>query len=473
MQPFSERRSVSASSKVNSQKVITRRSPIQKSSATHKSSSSPDDVEVLFEKLVQMIPTLPKDRKLGKLEILQAVIDYIQELEARLAAHPEHAENLCGGLTRLRLSLASSQARLVPAHHETAQWQFQSNFHEEKIEIFFFAFFFFINWRGNGRQPVDWTQRVSALKIKQHTTFRGRTRADVFFFSFFRCDIFALSTVPRDLAGRLNWTNHVSLQYFGLSHNTTVPRATLRSLVQNFGHSCNSSVSRGIFWSLVQNFGFSYKISVSRTKFRSLVQFFGPSWNFSVPRGKFRSLVEKSWSYVSVLWFPFQCSFRFMDFFDLLVFLADFLLYAKYSVWYCIWKKNRIKHFFKVSMMFFSENFFVFFCEFLSFFLIWKTSSHNCDNYALNTWPAPELLTTPSFLLPNFISRRMKIRLFERRVFCVLQRGPSVHQPEAANAVAVRPGTLHETSIKYFLPRLWSRSRPLFHSTWKWIVDSR
>jgi hypothetical protein len=110
MQPFSQRQTPSSvgseSAKIHR---ITRRSPTDKLS--HR-----DDVEILFQKLVQMIPFLPKDRKLTKLEILQAVIDYIQELEERLESHPD-SQNLCSGLTRLKLSL--KHARMVP--HENAQ----------------------------------------------------------------------------------------------------------------------------------------------------------------------------------------------------------------------------------------------------------------------------------------------------------------------------------------------------------------
>lgn len=63
-----------------------------------------DAMEMLFEKLVHMIPSIPKDQKLTKLQILRHVIEYIQELEAQVEFHPEN-ENLCCGLTYLRISL--------------------------------------------------------------------------------------------------------------------------------------------------------------------------------------------------------------------------------------------------------------------------------------------------------------------------------------------------------------------------------
>ncbi|GAU99050.1 hypothetical protein RvY_10103 [Ramazzottius varieornatus] len=61
-------------------------------------------MELLFHKLLHMIPTLPKDRKVSRLEILQHVIEYIQDLESQVQFHPE-AENLCTGLNYLRISL--------------------------------------------------------------------------------------------------------------------------------------------------------------------------------------------------------------------------------------------------------------------------------------------------------------------------------------------------------------------------------
>ena len=66
-----------------------------------------ETMELLFQKLLLMIPTLPKDRKVSRLEILQHVIEYIQDLESQVQSHPE-AENLCTGLTYLRISLQSN-----------------------------------------------------------------------------------------------------------------------------------------------------------------------------------------------------------------------------------------------------------------------------------------------------------------------------------------------------------------------------
>ncbi|GAU99051.1 hypothetical protein RvY_10104 [Ramazzottius varieornatus] len=106
MHPFSQRQIPTMASVASSR--------VQKSSRRNAATKSNEDVELLFRRLVQMVPSLPKDRKLSRLEILQAVIDYIQELEQRLESHPE-SENLSLGLSRLKLSL--NQARHVPQHN--------------------------------------------------------------------------------------------------------------------------------------------------------------------------------------------------------------------------------------------------------------------------------------------------------------------------------------------------------------------
>ena len=70
-----------------------------------------DTMELLFAKLVQMIPNMPKDRKMSHLEILQHVIEYIQDLESQMEFHPD-AENLCSGLNFLRISLQNKSLGL-------------------------------------------------------------------------------------------------------------------------------------------------------------------------------------------------------------------------------------------------------------------------------------------------------------------------------------------------------------------------
>ena len=70
-----------------------------------------DTMKLLFDKLVQMIPSIPKERKVSRLEILQHVIAYIQDLESQMDCHPD-AENLCSGLNYLRISLQAKAVAL-------------------------------------------------------------------------------------------------------------------------------------------------------------------------------------------------------------------------------------------------------------------------------------------------------------------------------------------------------------------------
>lgn len=46
-------------------------------------------MDAYFDMLAEMVPTIPRERKLSKVDILQYVIDYIQELQQRLHSHPE------------------------------------------------------------------------------------------------------------------------------------------------------------------------------------------------------------------------------------------------------------------------------------------------------------------------------------------------------------------------------------------------
>lgn len=87
---------------VSPRKLI--KSGVRKSRKLQEVAGDIDTMEMLFEKLVHMIPSIPKDQKLTKLQILQHVIEYIQDLESQVEFHPE-AENLCSGLTYLRISL--------------------------------------------------------------------------------------------------------------------------------------------------------------------------------------------------------------------------------------------------------------------------------------------------------------------------------------------------------------------------------
>ncbi|KAH6923011.1 hypothetical protein HPB50_020653 [Hyalomma asiaticum] len=47
-----------------------------------------EEMHVLLGKLQELVPNMPRDRKLSKLEIIQNVIDYILDLEIALERHP-------------------------------------------------------------------------------------------------------------------------------------------------------------------------------------------------------------------------------------------------------------------------------------------------------------------------------------------------------------------------------------------------
>ncbi|KAL1477242.1 hypothetical protein MTO96_035897 [Rhipicephalus appendiculatus] len=47
-----------------------------------------EEMHTLFGKLRELVPTMPRNKKVTKLEIIQNVIDYILDLEIALETHP-------------------------------------------------------------------------------------------------------------------------------------------------------------------------------------------------------------------------------------------------------------------------------------------------------------------------------------------------------------------------------------------------
>ncbi|GAV02748.1 hypothetical protein RvY_13275 [Ramazzottius varieornatus] len=94
---------------VSPRKVFKCQGIIRKSRRFIEEGEEIETMELLFQKLLYMIPTLPKDREVSRLEILQHVIEYIQDLEFQVQSHPD-AGNLCSGLTYLRISLQSNSS---------------------------------------------------------------------------------------------------------------------------------------------------------------------------------------------------------------------------------------------------------------------------------------------------------------------------------------------------------------------------
>lgn len=51
--------------------------------------SNSAEIHELLGKLQELVPNMPKNKKLSKLEIIQNVIDYIFDLQDALEAHPD------------------------------------------------------------------------------------------------------------------------------------------------------------------------------------------------------------------------------------------------------------------------------------------------------------------------------------------------------------------------------------------------
>ncbi|XP_022252475.1 DNA-binding protein inhibitor ID-2-like [Limulus polyphemus] len=91
-----------------------------------------DEMSHLLYKLIELVPNMPKNRRLSKLEIIQYVIDYILDLQLALEAHPTfRAARPCSTPERQPLVALSpsSNARVnLPAVHEET--------HNEKISSY-------------------------------------------------------------------------------------------------------------------------------------------------------------------------------------------------------------------------------------------------------------------------------------------------------------------------------------------------
>lgn len=56
---------------------------------THRGDGENAEMKMYLSKLKDLVPFMPKNRKLSKLEIIQHVIDYICDLQTELETHPE------------------------------------------------------------------------------------------------------------------------------------------------------------------------------------------------------------------------------------------------------------------------------------------------------------------------------------------------------------------------------------------------
>jgi hypothetical protein len=60
-----------------------------KSSNGHKMNDSYSEMQSLLSQLKELVPNIPRNRKVSKLEIIQHVIDYIFDLQLALQSHPQ------------------------------------------------------------------------------------------------------------------------------------------------------------------------------------------------------------------------------------------------------------------------------------------------------------------------------------------------------------------------------------------------
>jgi len=52
------------------------------------------EIQMLLSRLSELVPNVPRNKKLSKLEIIQYVIDYIYDLQLALEAHPSTSKQL-------------------------------------------------------------------------------------------------------------------------------------------------------------------------------------------------------------------------------------------------------------------------------------------------------------------------------------------------------------------------------------------
>ncbi|XP_071965404.1 uncharacterized protein [Antedon mediterranea] len=95
---------------------------LQQNSGIHKKRSKHSNTDSLgnfsmqdcFEKLREIVPTIPKDRKLSQVEILQHVIDYIQDLQSELEKQNISFCGIRSGSTNNRNPLTSLSLQNTP-----------------------------------------------------------------------------------------------------------------------------------------------------------------------------------------------------------------------------------------------------------------------------------------------------------------------------------------------------------------------
>ena len=81
--------SVSESNGLSAKSLSTNK--VKKSTTSHKMDTnvSNDEMQSLLAKLKELVPNIPRHRKVSRLETIQYVIDYIFDLQLALETHPQ------------------------------------------------------------------------------------------------------------------------------------------------------------------------------------------------------------------------------------------------------------------------------------------------------------------------------------------------------------------------------------------------
>lgn len=116
------------------------------------------EMQMYLSKLKDLVPGMPKNRKLSKLEVIQNVIDYICDLQSELETHPAvntfDAAAALNGVTQLQSHLSQQQQQISPRQplgvrptpnmilsHYEQQHQMHTVSSSLKKNVFFFKLF--------------------------------------------------------------------------------------------------------------------------------------------------------------------------------------------------------------------------------------------------------------------------------------------------------------------------------------------
>merc|ERR1712071_668924 len=70
-------------------------------------------IQMYLSKLKELVPHMPKDRKMGKLEVIQHVIDYICDLQTTLETQPRRCVPAASGVAKTRVATSSADVLSV------------------------------------------------------------------------------------------------------------------------------------------------------------------------------------------------------------------------------------------------------------------------------------------------------------------------------------------------------------------------